>query len=114
MIFAKKATDQGRKELNRMAQWEDRRVRQRARMVLLSLRRIKTAEIADRLGVRPATVRLWLHRFNVQGPDGLYDRPRSGRPRKAIQTARHTASQPMPERRIERKYGGRAVVELVS
>ena len=104
MIFARKPTDQGRKELERMARWEDRRVRQRAQMVLLSIRRIKVSEIADRLGVRPVTVRLWLHRFNVHGPDGLYDRPRSGRPRKAMQTVKHTAYQPMPERRVGEGY----------
>jgi transposase len=32
------------------------------------------------LGVCPATVRLWLNRFNREGVKGLADRPRSGRP----------------------------------
>jgi transposase len=112
MIFAKQPTDQGHEELERMARWEDRRVRQRARMVLLSLRRIKTAEIADRLGVRSATVRLWLHRFNVHGSDGLYDRPRSGRPRRAVPTANHTACQSVPKRCLEESYSSRTVAKV--
>jgi transposase len=37
-------------------------------------------EIVATLGVCPATVRLWLNRFNRGGVQGLADRPRSGRP----------------------------------
>jgi len=113
MLYARQPTDQGRKELERMARWEDRRVKQRAQMVLLSMRRKKTLEIADLVGVRPATVRLWLHRFNAYGPDGLYDRERSGRPRKAAQTVKHTIRQPLPERRAKENHSGKAVVGMV-
>jgi transposase len=113
MLYATQPTDQGRKELERMARWEDRRVKQRAQMILLSIRRKKTLEIADLVGVRPATVRLWLHRFNAYGPDGLYDRERSGRPRKATQTAKHTLGQPLPERRARASHSGEAVVDMV-
>jgi hypothetical protein len=32
-------------------------------------------------GLRPATVRRWIHRYNTHGVAGLADRPRAGRPR---------------------------------
>jgi transposase len=53
---------------------------ERARIVLLSRYGNSVEEIEETLGVCPATVRLWLNRFNRQGMKGLADRPRSGRP----------------------------------
>jgi transposase len=53
----------------------------RAVMVLLSLRGLATAQIADLLGYDAGTVRRWIERFNRLGPEGLADRPRPGRPR---------------------------------
>jgi transposase len=53
---------------------------ERARIVLLSRYGDSVEEIEQTLGVCPATVRLWLNRFNRQGVAGLTDRPRSGRP----------------------------------
>jgi transposase len=51
-------------------------------MIVASVRRKRVPEIADVFGVSCATVRFWIHRFNAEGPSGLYDRERSGRPRK--------------------------------
>jgi Winged helix-turn helix len=51
-------------------------------MVLLSIRAKTVPEIAEVFAVCEATGRFWLRRFNVDGPAGLYDRERSGRPRK--------------------------------
>jgi transposase len=82
MLYARQPTDQEQKELKRMARREVGRVSQRAQMVLLSIRRRKVPEIADIFGVCKPTVRFWIHSFNEHGPDGLYDQPRSGRPRK--------------------------------
>ena len=53
---------------------------ERARIVLLSRQGDGVAEIAEKLGVCPDTVRRWIHRFDRQGVDGLADRPRAGRP----------------------------------
>ena len=53
---------------------------ERARIVLLSRYGNSVEEIEQTLGVCPATVRLWLNRFNRHGVEGLADRPRSGRP----------------------------------
>jgi transposase len=50
-------------------------------MVLLSLRGLPPAQVAELLGCHPATVRRWISRFNDEGAAGLADRPRSGRPR---------------------------------
>jgi transposase len=68
--------------LKRMVRREVGRVSQRAQMILLSIRRRKVPEIANIFGVCEPTVRFWIHSFNEHGPDGLYDQPRSGRPRK--------------------------------
>ncbi len=51
----------------------------RARIISLSWRGVRTAEIAEELGCHPKTVRKRLHRFNALGIDGLGDRPGSGR-----------------------------------
>jgi transposase len=53
----------------------------RAMMVLLSVHGLSPAQIAELLDCDPSTVRRWIGRFNQQGPAGLADRPRPGRPR---------------------------------
>ncbi|MDZ7413260.1 MAG: IS630 family transposase [candidate division KSB1 bacterium] len=85
MLYARRPTDEEREELKRMTRQEVGRVSQRAHMILLSVRRKTVPEIADIWEVDCATVRFWIHRFNADGPDGLYDQERSGRPRKVTQ-----------------------------
>ena len=82
MLYARQPTEQEQEELKRMVRREVGRVSQRAQMVLLSVRRKTVPEIADTFGVCEPTVRSWIHSFNEYGPSGLYDQPRSGRPRK--------------------------------
>ena len=53
----------------------------RAVMILLSEHGLSAAQIAVLLDCHPATVRRWIRRFNTEGPAGLADRPRCGRPR---------------------------------
>ncbi|TDD98100.1 IS630 family transposase [Actinomadura rubrisoli] len=50
-------------------------------MVLPSLHGLSAAEIAVLLECHPVTVRRWIDRYNTEGPAGLIDRPRPGRPR---------------------------------
>src|SRR3712207_8897408 len=57
------------------------RVSQRAQLVLLSAQRRTVPELAAIFALHPASVRFWLRRFDRDGPGGLYDAPRSGRPR---------------------------------
>ncbi len=89
MLYARQPTDQEQEELKRMVRREVGRVSLRAQMVLLSIRRRKVPEIANIFGVCEPTVRFWIHSFNEHGPDGLYDQPRSGRPRKVTDDVKH-------------------------
>ena len=52
-------------------------------MVLLSLEGRSMPEIAQLFRTCKPTVRFWIKRSNQDRPPGLYDEPRSGRPRKA-------------------------------
>jgi transposase len=58
------------------------RVALRAQMVLLSSRGYSVPQIAAIFEVGEDVVRTWLHRFQQDGPAGLADRPRPGRPPK--------------------------------
>jgi transposase len=49
-------------------------------MIVLSLRGWPPAAIGELLGCDAATVRRWIHRYNAHRTNGLYDRPRIGRP----------------------------------
>ena len=52
----------------------------RSRIVLLALEGLRPPEIARRLGVSQATVRLWVARFRAEGPAVLgHDAPGRGR-----------------------------------
>jgi transposase len=53
---------------------------ERAKVVLAALQGEGVGAIAQRFDLSPATVYLWLHRFETQGLAGLADKPRGGRP----------------------------------
>ena|SRR5437899_256181 len=53
---------------------------ERAKVVLAALEGEGVGAIAARFHLSPATVYLWLHRFEAQGLAGLEDKPRGGRP----------------------------------
>ena len=61
---------------------EEKRARW-VQLILLSAQRHTVLELAMLFAMSCATVRFWIQRFNRHGPAGLYDDPRSGRPRKA-------------------------------
>jgi transposase len=75
-------TDDERRSIDRLAhsRTEPARAVERAQMVWRAHQGEHVPAIAQALGVRPATVRLWLKRFEEGGMDGLKDAPRSGRP----------------------------------
>lgn len=83
MIYARPPTEEELHELLRMRRQEIGRVSQRAHLVLLSTEHYSVPEIATLFRTSRVTVRFWIKRFNREGPPGLYDEPRSGRPRKA-------------------------------
>jgi transposase len=88
-----------------MTRQEVGRVSQRAQMILLSLRRQQVPEIANIFEVCCATVRFWIHRFNAEGPAGLYDRERSGRPLKVTPEVRDTLVQMVQDDPHKEGYG---------
>ena len=65
-----------------MKRQEVGRVSVRAHIVLLSSRGHSASEIAEIHDVTGPMVYKWMDRFDEEGPSGLYDRGREGRPRK--------------------------------
>jgi transposase len=53
---------------------------ERARIIWLASQGEPVPVLARQLGLTPATVRLWIKRFNEEGVAGLADKPRSGAP----------------------------------
>lgn len=73
-------TNEERDQLKRMKRQEVGRVAMRAHMILLSDRGYSPSKIADLHDISHPTVYKWIDRFDEEGPEGLYDREREGRP----------------------------------
>jgi len=58
----------------------ERRLVDRARIVLLASEGRPATVIAERVGCSLPTVKMWRSRYACDGLDGLRDRPKSGRP----------------------------------
>jgi transposase len=69
--------------LQQMTRRAPGRVSRRAQAVVWWLAGQSQTAIAHRLGVTRQSVQAWCTRFRAAGPDGLWDRPRSGRPPRA-------------------------------
>ena len=63
-------------------QTKEARVFRRAQAVRQVVKGQRLQTVSDTLQVTSSALRKWVHRFAHQGPQGLVDRPRSGRPRK--------------------------------
>jgi transposase len=81
MIYVRDPEDDELTELKHMTRHAVGRVSQRAQLVLLSAQHRSVPELALIFDLHPVSVRFWLRRFDRDGPSGLYDAPRSGRPR---------------------------------
>jgi transposase len=57
-------------------------LRRRARVILLSSHGISAYTISLLIPMGRNNVSFWIRRFKMQGPEGLHDRPRPGRPRR--------------------------------
>jgi len=88
MIYVRQPTAEEDQELRRMTRQEVGRVALRAQMVLLSAQGRGVPDIALLFQTDRKTVRFWMRRFDAQGPSGLYDEQRGGRPRKVTETVR--------------------------
>ena len=75
-------TDKERQELKAMTQKAVGRVALRAQVVLLPSRGYSAYAIAEIQEASDPTVYKWIDRFDAEGPPGLYDRQREGRPPK--------------------------------
>lgn len=74
-------SDEQIQELRRFTQTAVGRIALRALMVLWRAEGLSTLEIAARLGCYREAITPWVERYQEQGIAGLYDQPRSGRPR---------------------------------
>lgn len=83
MIFVHPLRDDERQALHKLERQAVGRVARRARIILWSDQGRSVPEIASLLDLSQPTVRMWIRRYEAQGILGLYDQPRSGRPRKA-------------------------------
>jgi len=54
---------------------------QRAKLILRSAEKVQPLIIAEEMGLSVSRVRKWIRRFNADGILGLFDQPRSERPR---------------------------------
>ena len=63
-------------------QTKEARVFRRAQAVRQVVKGQRLQTVSDTLQFTYSALRKWVHRFAHQGPQGLVDRPRSGRPRK--------------------------------
>jgi transposase len=105
MIYVRTPTEVELQELKRMTRQEIGRVSQRAQMVLLSAERRTVPEIAVILAVKYKTVRKWLRRFDAEGPPGLYDDLRSGRPRTLTEKVRGALTEMIDQAPEQSGYG---------
>jgi transposase len=106
-------------ELKTLRAWsnsgrQEKRLVDRARIILLSAEGISDMEITRRLKTRPNTVGKWRKRYSEQGVAGLYDAPRSGKPfmYEASETRREileTLESPVPKGQAT--WDGKSVAE---
>ena len=104
MRQARQPTELEKQKLQQMTQHAIGRVALRAQMVLLSVRGKSVPEIAEIQETTDVTVYTWLDRFDEEGPDGLYDRPRSGRPPKVDTVVEEVIEEALTESPTEQDY----------
>jgi transposase len=81
MRFIRKLEEDEQAQLHRMTQQEVGRVAERAHIILLSARGFAVPKITDIFTISEDTVYKWFNRFEAEGPEGLFDQERCGRPR---------------------------------
>jgi len=72
-----------------LKQTKEARVFRRAQAVRHVVKGQRLQTVSDTLQFTYSALRKWVHRFAHQGPQGLVDRPRSGRPRKVTCALEH-------------------------
>jgi transposase len=97
MRSVREPTQAEQNELERMTRQEVGRVAMRAHIVLLSARGYTVPEIVKIHNTSNTTVYKWFDRFDAQGPEGLYDRPRAGRPPKVTDEVKETLEETLDD-----------------
>jgi len=104
MRFVREPTEAEQGELERMTRQEVGRVAMRAHIVLLSARGYTVPEIVKIHDTSNTTVYKWFDRFDAQGPEGLYDQPRAGRPPKVTDEVKKTLEETLDDPPTQQGY----------
>lgn len=104
MRFIQQLRAEEKEELERMTQQEVGRVALRAQMILLSARGLSVPDIATIQATSDVTLYKWLERFETEGPEGLYDRPREGRPPKIDEHIEEVVEETLAQPPTEQNY----------
>jgi len=95
-------TEEEHEELKRMKRQEVGRVAIRAHIILLSSRGYSASRISEIHDVTGPMVYKWMDRFDEEGPSGLYDREREGRPPKITEEVEQEMKRLLEETPTER------------
>lgn len=102
--FVRTPDEHEQEELHRMTQQEVGRLAERARLVLLSSQGFDVPEICRIFQMTDDTIYKWFDRFDSEGPEGLFDRERSGRPREIDEEAEAELERLLEHTPIEEGY----------
>jgi transposase len=78
-LYVRDITEDEKAQLHEWREGNDKDLRHRSRVILLSAEGYRIPEISGIVKAHPTNLRKWVHRFNDRGPDGLIS-PRSGGP----------------------------------
>ncbi len=112
MRFVREIQDEEHLELSRMVRQEIGRVATRANLILLSSFGYTVSDIEVIYQTSKVTIYKWFDRFDTQGPDGLHDKPRSGRPSKVTQAVKDFVKKALEE--TPNKYGENCTIWTVA
>ncbi len=71
VLYARELSEEEKSLLASWVEGEDRDLKHRARVILLSTQGYRIPEIGEMVGAHPANLRKWVHRFNERGCQGL-------------------------------------------
>lgn len=112
MRFVREIEDEEHLELVRMSRQAVGRVSIRTNMVLLSSLGYSIPKIEDIYKITKVTIYKWFDRFDEEGPVGLYDKSRSGRPSDVTQAVEDFVKKALGE--TPNKYGENCTIWTVA
>jgi len=112
MRYVRELQDEEPLELSRMVRQEVGRVAIRANMILLSSFGYTVSDIEVIYQISKVTIYKWFDRFDEEGPDGLHDKPRSGRPSDVTQAVKDFVRRALEE--TPNKYGENCTIWTVA